>query len=142
MGSGNRNKVNDLREPFVVSHCHGSKAAYPFPGRVVSRYLKRKSRTGFISFRNRPEEISLVSFGVQDPVFLSSLRVRPHEKSYSPSFEGRRDLSEQNNAVYFVSVYALFEGQLEKDLELTEMIEKLKTNLIQRARKKYLITIA
>jgi hypothetical protein len=34
------------------------------------------------------------------------------------------------------------EGQLGKDGGLREMIEKLKTNLIQRAKKKYLITIA
>jgi hypothetical protein len=97
-----------------------------FAGGLHHAIFKRKPRTGFVSFRNRPEEISL----------------RPHEESYSPSFGGRRDLSEKNNAVYFVSVYALFEGQLEKDLELTEMIEKLKANLIQRAKKKYLITIA
>jgi hypothetical protein len=40
---GNRNKVIDLREPFEVNHCHGSKTAYTLRGRVVSRYLKRKS---------------------------------------------------------------------------------------------------
>ena len=34
------------------------------------------------------------------------------------------------------------EGQLGKDLEFREMIEKLKTDLTQKAKKKYLITIA
>jgi len=62
MGSGNRNKVVDLREPFVVNDRHGSKTAYTFSGRVVSRYLKRKSKTGFISFRDRLKEIPLLSF--------------------------------------------------------------------------------
>ena len=34
------------------------------------------------------------------------------------------------------------EGELGKDQDLREMIEKLKTDLTQKAKKKYLITIA
>ena len=47
---GNRNKVIDLREPFEVNDRYGSKTAYTLSGRVVSRYLKRKSNTEFNPF--------------------------------------------------------------------------------------------
>ena len=47
---GNRNKAVDLSEPFEVNDRHGSKKPNTFPGRVVSLYLKRKSKTEFNPF--------------------------------------------------------------------------------------------